>query len=100
MSKQYKKLVEDVSLKAGGINTQAVTDAKKPIVERALVWIDENVVTYISIVAFILALTYTTNGIVDTVQWLPEKVKGAVILVVVSFITSRAVKQLKKLSSK
>lgn len=97
MTKQYNKLAKDVGLTAKE-EKNAVTDAKKPVFEHLLVWIDENVVTYISIVAFILALTYTTNAIVDTVQWLPEKAKGAAILVVVSFITSRAVKQLKKLN--
>lgn len=95
-TKKQQSLSDAVSLKAGGIN--AVTDAKntKPFIERVLVGVDNNITPYISIVAFILALTYTAVSIIAKLEWLPEKAQGAAVLLVVAFLSSRAIKKLSK----
>ena len=96
MTTKKTKLEDAVSLKAGGIN--AVTDAKpkKSIVERMAVWVDTHILPYIAITLMVLSTGYTALALIGKIDRLPEQAQGAVALVVVSFITSRAIRKLSK----
>lgn len=96
MTKSATKSLQDaVSLKAGGI---AVTDAtvKKTIVERMAVWVDAHILPYIAIGLMVLSTGYTALTLIGKMDRLPEQAQGAVALVAVSFITSRAIRKLSK----
>lgn len=69
---------------------------KKPFVERVSSWIDNQVLPYISIGIMVLATAYTAVVFVGKLSVLPEQAQGAIALVAVAFVTSKAVKKLKK----
>lgn len=69
----------------------------EPLLPKVGKWIDNNILPYIAFLAMILSTAYTAVSFVGRVNALPEQAQGAIALVVVAFVTSRAVKAFKKL---
>lgn len=66
------------------------TTKKKPVVERATSWLDKNVLPYIAIGIMVAGTVDSSVSRVKQVPNLPEFVQGAIVVVALAFIFSRA----------
>lgn len=69
---------------------------KKPFIARVADWFDNQVLPYLAIGIMVLATAYAAIALVSKVSALPAQAQGAVALVAVAFVTSKAVKKIKK----
>lgn len=67
----------------------------KPVHERAVKWIDTNILPYIAKVALVAGFSYAVVDNLSRFNQLPGNVQGAIGAVVIGFTVSRAAKRKK-----
>lgn len=92
MSRSTDKLIDTGNEKLGVKPTKKSKAPAKPLIS----WINNDALPSVAIGVVVLATAYTAVVLVGKLSMLPEQAQGAVALVAVAFVTSKAIKKLNK----